>query len=302
MILSIIDLGSNSIRMDIIKIYENSGEHEYVCRQRKLVKLSEGMGMDGNLQPPAIERTLTALAEFKEIMNSFGTDEVIAIATAAVRNAGNSQEICNKIKDEIGISIQVIRGEQEAEYDFLGVMSTIDIDDYLILDTGGGSTEIILVNDREPLSRTSLPIGAVNMTEQFFDYGESKSALSELSDFISSQLDKVGWLEDAVGLPIIGLGGSLYNLAVAQAEVLNPNTNLHGTVITSDVVKQTFDKLFNMSTNQREDLGIEQGRIDTIVCGIIPAVELINKIDSPEIIISTASLREGVLFEYLENI
>lgn len=302
MILSIIDLGSNSIRMDIVKINVENGEYEYLARERKLVILSEGMGMDGWLQPEAIDRALSTLAQFKEIMDSFEVNDTIAVATAAVRKAENSQEFCSRVKDETGITIQIIKGEQEAEYDFLGVMSSLDIEDYIILDTGGGSTEIILVNDCEPLARTSIPAGAVNMTEQFFDYGESEVALSELSDFIGSQLDKVHWLEDAQDLPIIGLGGSIYNLAIANERDLSIENNLHGTVIDSDLVKQSFSEIFNMTANQREDIGIEPGRVDTIVCGIIPTVELIDKVDAPEIIISTASLRDGILYEFLENI
>lgn len=171
MVLAIIDLGSNSIRMDIVEIDEKTGSHRYIERCRDMARLSEGMNLDGNLQPEAIDRTIAALSEFKKIMKENNTDDVITVATAAVRKAGNSQEFIKQVEDETGIIVRVIKGEQEAEYDFLGVTSSLDIEDCVIVDTGGGSTEIILVNDGEPLARTSIPVGAVNMTEQFLFRG-----------------------------------------------------------------------------------------------------------------------------------
>ena len=196
MILAIIDLGSNSVRMDIVEIDEASGKYKYLDRLREMARLSEGMNMDGCLREEAMERTIDVLRGFKKAIEDYAADDVIAVATAAVRNAGNGEEFVAEVERETGIVISVIKGEQEAEYDFMGVVSTLDVEDCVIVDTGGGSTEIILVNDKEPLARTSIPVGAVNMTEQFLSGGETREAVLSLSDYIDSQLDKVHWLED----------------------------------------------------------------------------------------------------------
>lgn len=303
MILSIIDLGSNSARMDIVQIDEKSETHKYLERCRELVRLSEGMNADGCLQPDAIERSIDALIEFKEIMRGYNADDCIAAATAAVRKAGNSDEFCLRVLEETGISLNVIPGEQEAEYDFRGVMSSLDIDNCVITDTGGGSTEFILVSDGEPLARTSIPVGAVNMTEQFLSCGETYEAMDALSDYIKSQLDKIGWLDDAEGLPIVGLGGSVYNLAAVYSDAPGAERGaLHGVSISADNVKSTFKKLCSLTPSERTDAGVEQGREDTIIAGIMPTAELAEKISSDSVIVSFAGLKEGILAEFLENL
>ena len=300
---AIIDLGSNSIRMDIVDIDEDTGKYRYAERRRIMARLSEGMNADGCLQPAAVERTIDALRNFKEIIDAHGAKDIIAVATAAVRGAGNRDEFLRRVREETGIGIRVIKGEQEAEYDFLGVTSTLDIDDCVIVDTGGGSTEIILVNDREPLARTSIPVGAVNMTEQFLSRGESAEAMRALSDYVSSRLDKIHWLDDAECLPIVGMGGSIFNLAVVENG--DPGINraeLHGHAMAADTVKEFFEQILEMSDLEREDVGIERGRTDTVPAGVMPIIELIDKIGSEEVIVSSAGLKEGILAEFIEGI
>ena len=300
---AIIDLGSNSIRMDIADINENNGDYSYAERKRILARLSEGMDIDGCLRPEAVERTIDALREFKKIIDRHGVRDVIAVATAAVRGAGNRDEFLRKVYDETGINIRVIKGEQEAEYDFLGVTSTLDIDDCVIVDTGGGSTEIILVNDREPLARTSIPVGAVNMTDRFLFRGESPEALRAMSDYISSCLDKVHWLDDAELLPIVTMGGSMFNLAVVENGVPGINrAELHGHTMSADSVKETYERILDMTETAREDVGIERGRTDTISAGVTPVIELIDKIGAERVIVSSAGLKEGILAEFIEGI
>lgn len=300
--LAIIDLGSNSVRMDIVNIDEETGDYTYLERMRELVKLSEGMNMDGYLQDSSIERTVNALMEFKAVADSYACGDILAIATAAVRKAKNRDEFCERILNETGISINVINGEQEAEYDFLGAISSLDINDCIIVDTGGGSTELILVSDGEPLARTSIPVGAVNMTEQFFYSGENAETLAALSDYVSSKIDGVAWLDDVRHLPIVGLGGSVYNLACVSRGSANERDSLHAARLSRAEAKEAYENILSYSPAERLDHGIESGRIDTIVCGVMPTIELMEKIDSDALIISTSGLKEGVLKEFLENI
>lgn len=300
MIAAIIDLGSNSARMDIVEIFEN-GEYEYKERLRKLVKLSEGMEADGCIQTEAAGRAVEALAEFKSVMDMYNVDTTIAVATAAVRKAKNSDVFIDEVEDKTGITIEVIRGEKEAEYDFLGVISTLDIEDCVIADTGGGSTELILVIGGDALARVSLPIGAVNMTERFMGYGETKDALEGLDDYIDSHLDKINWLGDAEGLPIVCMGGSMYNFAILEQGLSGFESGLHGYTIPAREAVNANEILLGMSESERESAGIESGRLDTIVCGVAPVMELMKKIDSDELVICTSTLRDGILAEIIEN-
>ncbi len=300
---AIIDLGSNSIRMDIVDIDEKTGKYEYIKRSRIMARLSEGMNVNGCLQPEAVQRTVDALNEFKKIIDENGVEDVMAVATAAVREAGNRDEFLRRVADETGINIRVIRGEQEAEYDFLGAISTLDIEDCVIVDTGGGSTEIVLVSEGEPLARTSIPVGAVNMTDRFLFRGETPEALRALSDYVSSCLDKVHWIDDAEFMPIVTMGGSMFNLAVVERGEPNINRErLHGYEMSGEAVKETYERILEMSELEREDEGIEQGRADTIPAGVAPVIELIDRIGAEQVIVSSAGLKEGILAEFIEKI
>lgn len=303
MILSIIDLGSNSARMDIAEINEATGNYRYLARERRLVRLSEGMSLSGGLAPESVDRTIAALREFKAQIDEYGCDDVIAVATAAVRNADNKDEFLADVKRETGIDIRVIKGEHEAEYDFLGVIGSLDTEECVITDTGGGSTEFILLSGGEALARTSIPVGAVNMTERFFSLGESREAFEALSDYVRSQLDKIHWLDDALGLPVVGMGGSVYNLAVvAQNRPGADRGALHGCEISSGDAVSAFEALAEMSENERLGAGIEKGREDTIIAGLMPNICLLDKLGSDRLIICSAGLKEGILYEFLENI
>lgn len=300
---AIIDLGSNSIRMDIVDIDEKTGKYEYIKRSRIMARLSEGMNINGCLQPEAVQRTVDALNEFKKIIDENGVEDVMAVATAAVREAGNRDEFLRRVADETGINIRVIRGEQEAEYDFLGAISTLDIEDCVIVDTGGGSTEIVLVSEGEPLARTSIPVGAVNMTDRFLFRGETPEALRALSDYVNSCLDKIHWIDDAEFMPIVTMGGSMFNLAVVERGEPNINRErLHGYEMSGEAVKETYERILEMSELEREDEGIEQGRADTIPAGVAPVIELIDRIGAEQVIVSSAGLKEGILAEFIEKI
>ena len=133
--LAIIDLGSNSVRMIIMKIFDN-GSYKMLDQAKEMVRLSEGMSEDGMLQPVAVERTVEALKLFRKLIEYYCVPRTIAVATAGVRNAANGDEFVRRVKDETGFMFDVIPGEMEAYYDYLGVINTIDVDNCVIIDIG----------------------------------------------------------------------------------------------------------------------------------------------------------------------
>lgn len=296
--IAIIDLGSNSVRMDIVEIDENR-EYTYIKRLRKLIKLSEGMGEDMKLQKSKMEYAAEVLREFKAEADAEGADDIIAVATAAVRKAENKEEFLKIVSDRCGLAIDVISGEREAEYVFCGVLGDKDIEDCVIIDTGGGSTELILASGGEALARVSLPFGAVSLSEQFCGYGETADALNEVRNFLRSELDKIEWLDDAEGLPVIGVGGSITTMAIVENSIYGTDREIDGYTIADDRAEEIFEEIFNMDDNSRLSAGIEEGRLDTVLCGQAPNLALMERISSPQLIISTAGLREGILYSLL---
>lgn len=142
--LVVIDLGSNSVRMQISEIDEYGG---YTVKgyYREYVRLSEDMGKEHTLKPEPMKRTIQALKDFKARYSQFDHIVVKAVATAAVRQAANQADFLKMVKDETGIELNVISGNMEAYLDYLGVINTLPVRNGIIMDCGGASTELIWV-------------------------------------------------------------------------------------------------------------------------------------------------------------
>ena len=140
--LAVIDLGSNSVRLRVTEIDE-SGNYNLVRYEKEYVRLSENMGPEKMLKPTPMERTIAALKDFKQICMVLENVRVIAVATAAVRQAANQIEFLKRVKEETGFNIKVISGEREAYLDYVGVTRTLPIKNGLIIDTGGASMELM---------------------------------------------------------------------------------------------------------------------------------------------------------------
>ena len=135
--IAVIDLGSNSARLIILHIYAN-GAYNLVYHQKESLRLGEGMGRDQLLQPAAIERSLAALRNIAQMCRIMKADTILAVATAAVRNARNGPEFLDRVGRETGLPIQAISGESEARLGYLGAINTIDVTDAVFFDLGGG--------------------------------------------------------------------------------------------------------------------------------------------------------------------
>ncbi|MSE21489.1 exopolyphosphatase, partial [Lactobacillus parabuchneri] len=164
--LAVIDLGSNSVRMTISRI-SSDGTYETVAEEKQYVRLSENMGAEKILQPEAIERTITALKSFKDIYSKLDHLRIKAVATAAVRQATNQKQFLKRVKNDIGINLDVISGSKEAYFDYVGVSETLPATNAVIIDTGGASAEIVLVQNGKVSNLISIPIGSVTLSAKF---------------------------------------------------------------------------------------------------------------------------------------
>lgn len=292
--LALIDLGSNSARMSVA---ERAGDgYKELFRRREMVRLSQGMNMDGNLQEDPQKRTISALKKFAQEAEKENA-RIIAVATAAVRRARNGQEFCARVKEETGIEIQMISGKDEARYDFFGVVSAIpDAKNCLITDVGGGSCELILAKDGEMQGKISLPFGAMTLTDRYFrGTPDEESAKAE----ILSLYREVGLLESAKGFPLVCLGGSAGSLPYADAKLkgLGELPEIHGYQITKNRLTEILEELKKRTPEERiAQLGLEPGRADTICAGLLPLVLLMEEMDAPHLTVCTAGLREGMLY------
>lgn len=293
--LALIDLGSNSARMSVAEWVPGKGYAE-LFRRREMVRLSQGMNRDGNLQEEPQRRAIAALSAFAAEAKAENA-QILAVATAAVRRAKNGGAFCARVKAETGMEIQVISGKEEARYDFYGVVSAFpDIQNCLIADVGGGSTELILAQNGEMQGKISLPFGAMTLTDRHFREAQD---LDSAKEEILSLYREVGLLESAKGLPLIALGGSAGALPGLDAHLqgLSAMPEIHGYTITPKRLEVILEELLSRTPEERiAQLHLEIGRADTICAGILPLLLLMKEIDAPRLTVCTAGLREGMLY------
>lgn len=303
--LAIIDLGSNSVRMVIMHIQTN-GAYKMIEQAKVIVKLSEKMGSEKKLKREPIERTIKTLELFKKLMKVHQTEIVYPMATAAVRSATNQKEFLKEVKKKTGFEFRVLTGKEEAYYDYLGVINTMAIKDFLMIDTGGGSTEIAYIKNRKIHKSISIPYGAVLLSEKYFPNGEVESeALKNAKEEIEESISKIKWMDNCKELPIIGLGGTLRTFAkIDKKEKEMPIEKIHGYQMTGDEMNDYIKEFWSRSLKERKELdGLGGDRADIIIGGILPIYQILKKTESKQIHISHYGLREGVFFErYLEVI
>ena len=299
--LAVIDLGSNSIRMSIFDINDDKTFRQ-VGNFRKMVKLSEGMNEDMNLQPAAQLRTVNAFLEFRKIMQEQGVTNLRCVATAAVRKAKNGKEFVETVKNAVGIDIEVIDGEVEAALDCLAISRTLGIDRAIVCDIGGGSTEFIAIVDGAMMKPAiSKPMGSRSITEMFLSEVETDSAVAEARSYVEKHVGELPWLDEMKGVPIVGIGGTLRALAKYHMSDESTNT-IECHEISSADSDALIERITNASTEERCSMpGIGRERGDIIFGGLLPFMELKKLVDAPALIVADVGVREGILFDFLEK-
>ncbi len=294
---AVIDLGSNSVRMSINSL-EKDGSWSVLKKLRATVRLSEGMTTDNFLKENAVGRVIDAIVEFTKTAKEYKCVSIAAIATAALRRAANKELFLSRVKEKAGIDFEIISGEQEAFYSYLAVKETVGINDGVIYDTGGGSTEIVLVKNGEVKKSVSLPLGAVMMTEQM-----SKRSQMQLYKYVASYVGGIDWLDECEGLPLYGIGGSARAMAMLyKKEWLSPE-DIDGVKIPYHAVAKIYQNIFATPIKKRKDIkGMDVSRADIILAGLTPVKVLMDMTGSPRVCVCAAGVKEGVFFRLKDEI
>ncbi|SFL95967.1 exopolyphosphatase [Pelosinus propionicus] len=297
--IAIIDLGSNSARLIIVEIYPNRS-YNLIYHQKDAVRLGQEADKNRQLQPEAMIRTMNLLKSFAHMCQIFHTEKILGVGTAALRNAANGSEFVKKIQEETGISITIISGEVEAKLGYLGAINTLDVADAILFDLGGGSTELTLIKERKAIKVTSLPFGAVTLTERFkLENKATEAQLTALNEFLSQELAKVPWLR-TLNLPLIGIGGTARSIGkMEQKRNHYPLLKLHNYRTSSYSFHSLWEDVIKMSCAQRRKIaGLSSERADIIISGLAIVKHLFEKIDSTQLIISSCGVREGLFLQY----
>jgi len=296
--IAIIDLGSNSVRMNIMRINELGG-YSVFDSAKEMVRLSEGLEQDGMLKPVPIDRTLKALKYFKRLIEVTEVQEVYAVATAAVRLAKNGDFFIKRARDEVGLNFRILSGKEEAYYDYLGVVNSIQINDCAIIDIGGASTEIVWVKNRMIKESVSMPFGSVILTEMFGEIKSKRERLHMASQYVKSEMEKVEWLGSLKGLRVIGLGGTIRTIGkIDRGFNSYPIKNMHNYRMTRGEVERVISLVFKKEEKDLKFIdGINNRRADVISLGMVPLKTLLAYTGSKGISVSGYGLRNGFFYE-----
>jgi len=292
-----IDIGSNAVRLIIAEV-ENSKITKIYHRSRHITKLAEIMSSQNKLSDEAILKTMTALADFVHIINDSKVDRVHAVATSAVREANNADSLIEPAK-KLGIKIEVIDGDTEAGLIYDGVCSGIDTTGkkVLMFDIGGGSTEFVYTDPEKGQTGISVPMGVVKFAELYnFKNEINMEDMDRMKIPVFSVLNQVIQHLECKPDIIIGSAGTPTTLAAMDMQMTEyDQEKVNGYIISKDKIEEHFDKLCQMPSELRLHVpGMEEGREEVILPGILITTELMNMLGMNELIVSDYGLREGL--------
>ncbi len=293
--IAVIDLGSNSLRMGVYT--RQNGTVVMIHQERYPVRLSEGLAQDNLLKETAMERTICAFHALKESITQFPGCIVKCVATAALRRAKNAKAFGDRVLAETGIQIEIIDGEKEAEYGLYAASLSAKTDSFYMLDTGGGSFEVVLCEKGTLKGHTSLPYGAVVLTETFHP---DQKGTDEIYAFVLQKMQEIPFVQEN-GYPIVLLGGS--NRMIGNMYTLTHGIPWgDGVCIPCDAAKEVMQDIMKTPLNKRMELvGMEKNRVDIITAGLMPLASLVACTKTEKLILSTNSIREGIANEYFNQ-
>jgi exopolyphosphatase/guanosine-5'-triphosphate,3'-diphosphate pyrophosphatase len=296
---AVVDMGSNSFRL-VVFGYEPGKYWQHVDEIREAVRVGEGMGDEGVLKPERVDRAVRTAAVFSSFCRAQDIDDVTAVATSAIRDAENGPELLARVRDEAGLEARVLSEEEEARYGYLAIANSTTLADGYGIDIGGGSVQIMRIDERRLTDSGSWPLGAVRMSERFLPGDESGSkALKALRKHVRSLLEKESWVDPGQSARAAGIGGTIRNLASAAEKSAGlPQTDAQGFLLTRDALEELIEELAGMPSAKRGGVpGIKPDRGDVILGGAVVLAELMELCGATDVEATSAGLREGVFFE-----
>ncbi|MFB1081291.1 Ppx/GppA family phosphatase [Jeotgalibacillus sp. JSM ZJ347] len=297
---AVIDIGSNTIRLVLYEYDPEKGMKE-IENIKTVARLKMYLDDNQMLTEEGAGILEEALLAFNEIIAFHQIKDIRAAATAAVRQAGNSEEIVQRMKEKTGIRIKILTEEEEAFFGYLAVIHSTPVMSAVTIDIGGGSTEVTYYEHKQLQHSHSFPFGAVSLKNDFME-GEklTKSERKKLIKFIRDSFNSLDWLADKK-VPIVAIGGSARNIAqVHQQSVNYPIAGVHQYWMTEDDLKEVNGQLVEMTKDELEKLdGLSSDRTDIIAPASQVFCELYEIVNAKGFMFSRKGLRDGIVFKEL---
>lgn len=289
-ITSVIDIGSNSVRMAIFRKTSRFAFH-LIYEVKSKVRISEGCYESGGvLGEVPMERAICALKEFVQIAKAHKSRKIFCVATSALRDAPNAKVFLERARRECALSVKVIDGKKEALYGGIACANLLHYKDGITMDIGGGSTECALIEDGKIIDLISLNIGTIRLKELFFDKEDN---IEGAIGFIQEQLKDIP--QHFKHHRVFGVGGTIRALSKMIMKYKRyPIEEVHGYEV--DVMQNLkfFEKISHSSLDKLQEMGVPQDRIDNIRSGALILQMFLIHFGTKEIVTSGVGVREGV--------
>jgi exopolyphosphatase / guanosine-5'-triphosphate,3'-diphosphate pyrophosphatase len=301
-VVAVIDIGSNSGRVMVYQ-RDTSSHLRLLAGSRAPLRLVHDVDTRGELSDATMTRTTEALRDFKALATGAGATRIVAVATAAMRDATNGALFAERLQRELGIRIEVIGGMAEARYGFAGAVRGLAVSNGLLFDLGGGSLQISRFARRRLGKGVSLPFGALRLSEKFLESDPpTAKQLRRLHDHVRSHLPKARMPHLSSGDWLVGTGGTLRNLAKIDRQARRyPIGWLHGYELPVDRLGEIVERLAAMREKRRDEVpGLSAERADSIVGGAVAILTLAEFVRAKRILVSGQGVREGIALGLLK--
>ena len=296
-----IDIGSNSIRQ-IIADVSASGSIRIIDEMKAAPRLGAGLSRTGKLSGGSMRYALEAITRMATLARQLGAARIHAVATSAVREADNRRDFIDLVREETGLKVRLLTGEDEARLSFRSALAHFDLGvrRAVVMDIGGGSLELAMSADGVVERLESFPFGALRLTEEFLGDRPKPKELRKLRATVRDGIKSVLPVRDWRGALLIGSGGTFTNMGAMHlaARGLPFDGRVHGTQVTREEIEHLLDTLLASSRQERAAIpGLNPGRSDIILAGLAVACEVMARIEARELTVSGYGIREGLLLE-----
>jgi exopolyphosphatase/guanosine-5'-triphosphate,3'-diphosphate pyrophosphatase len=302
-----IDIGTNTILLLIAEI-PKKGSFKVLEDWAEIARLGEGVDRTGRIKPEAQARSIEVLKNYLRRCKDLRVSEISAVGTSALRDARNSEEFKARLKQALGLDLRVLSGEEEAFYSYLAVQRGLAIEaaDVLVVDIGGGSTELIWGKRERPQRAVSLNLGSVRLTERFlFSDPVRKDEVQRLVATVDDELESAlnVWRSEGRACILVGIAGTFTTLAAIEKGLGRySHSEVHGCRLSRAEVQRQIALFEAKSVAERKAIpGLESKRADVILAGALLIERIMTFFGAEQVIVSDQGIRYGVLHERMSR-
>jgi exopolyphosphatase/guanosine-5'-triphosphate,3'-diphosphate pyrophosphatase len=305
MIIASIDIGTNTILLLIAEIDGRTKQIKTLRDELRTPRIGRGLSVNSPIKQEKVELLLKTLTEYKEIIAKYSCDKIILTATNAFRIASNAGELVKRIKVELDLDVTIVKGKEEARLSYLGAVSSFPGEDkYLVIDIGGGSTEIISGNNGGILFSNSYQLGVVSLTERFFkNQSPQEPEIKEFTDFVKGTFSGIDH-DKITDAKTIAIAGTPTTLACIKQNLKDyDEAVIEGSTLTKDEMREFSDMLSKLTPAEiKSKFGnVMTGREDVILAGTGILYGLMDCFNILEVTVSTKGIRYGAILNFLSE-